>query len=153
MTAFSQPDLRPLPRPWWRPSYVLQSDYTAAFRAPDGRMLRVTVPRGLCVDGSTEWIALPLGLVPVCVLWLLGVSADGPHRAAAVVHDWLYAHRDAVRYEVRIRDDWAVHVGEIDRETADAAFLELCRAGGVLRWRAWIRWAVLRLVGWAWWAT
>lgn len=150
------PILDPLPRPWWRPSYVLRADYTATWRARDGRTLRLTAPAGFRSDGSSEWLLVPLlGLLHALpwLAWLFGVGADGPHRAAALVHDYLYRNRDQIALIARpgflVREDYVAY----NRADADHAFLALALAAGMPRWRAWPRWAALRLVGWAWWWT
>lgn len=141
------PILDPLPRPWWRPSYRLRADYTATWRARDGRTLRLTVPANFGSDGSSEWLVVPLlGLLHALpwLAWLMGVGADGPHRAAALVHDALYRRRGQSRIVGGLR---------LSRSDADHAFLALALAAGMPAWRAWPRWAALRLVGWAWWYT
>lgn len=133
--ALVQPDLRPVPGPWWRPSYELAEDYAVAWVGMDGGHRQIRIPRGLRTDGSTEWLAMACGLLPAALLWVLGVGADGPHRAAALVHDRLYQARQGTRAE------------------ADHAFRVLALAGGLPPWRAWPRWVVLRCLGWAWWST
>lgn len=120
-----QPRILPLAEPWWRPAYRLLHDYTYK---------GITVPAGFEFDGSSEWlVSWVLPWVPAWALWLFRIRADGPHRAAALVHDWLYKHRIGTRAE------------------ADKIFYDLCVAGGLPKWLAWVRWAVLWATGWIAW--
>lgn len=125
-----QPDLEPLPSVW-RPRYRLRGHYTVEWLDSAGRTRRVVVPTGYELDGSSEWlVAVLLPMLPAGVLWVLGIRADGPHRAAALVHDWLGKRRTLSRSEI----DWA--------------FLQLQLAAGVPPWQAWMRWGAVRLTGW-----
>lgn len=151
MVTFVQPDIAPIQGPWWKPSYQLRGDYTATWTAADGRVLRIVVPDGFCSDGSSEWLLLVAGLLPAALLWAFGVSADGPHRAAALVHDLLYRRRGMIRYWVQIHASWVLSDAPLTRGQADHAFRALAIAGGMPRWRSLGRWVVLRIVGWAWW--
>lgn len=149
---FMQPDIRPMSKPWWRPAYELVEEFTQAWIGTDRRQKSVVIPKGFKLDGSSEWLAWPLVLVGgalilkhlissvmifglvmaglALLLWLLGIGADGPQRAAAVVHDWLYENNLCTRKE------------------ADYAYYVICTMYGMTIWRAWPRWAVLRAVGW-----
>lgn len=135
--AHDQPDVIPLEDLYWfMPRYQVRREYIAYWNAADGRVASCTIPAGFTSDGSTEWIvSLLLFFWPAGILWLFGIRADGPHRAAAVVHDYLYAKRKGTRYE------------------ADYAFLQLNLRAGVPAWRAYTRYFVLRVVGWVWWYT
>ena len=127
----TQPDLRPLPCAW-RPRYVLASNYPVQWERQNGTIGFTVVPSGTVVDGSSEWrVSVLLPFLPAGLVWFLGLRADGPHRAAALVHDWLYLDR------------------KLSREEADWAFWVLSLRHGVTPWRAKLRWRVLRLVGWA----
>jgi len=131
MPAAQQPDLRPEGSWMWKPRYVLMQEYHCASVRRDGTLLRITIPTGFQTDGSSEWIArLVFAFLPSTVFWLLGLRADGPHRAAALVHDYLY------RTQL------------LSRAEADYTFLRLARAGGMPLWQAVLRYCVLRLLGW-----
>lgn len=134
---FVQPDLVPLPGTYWFvPRYRLRSDYAARWTDKQNKQVVLRVPQDFTCDGSTEWVVSALlFFVPAGFVWLLGIRSDGPHRAAALVHDYLYAKRIRTRAE------------------ADYAFLSLCIDAGVAKWRAHIRYFVLRAVGWIWWYT
>lgn len=149
--TLEQPDVVPLAQPWWRPSYQLRRDFEATWRGVDGRVLRMVVPAGFRSDGSSEWLLFVLGLFPAVLLWFFGIAADGPHRAAWVVHDWLYRYRGAVPYQVQARNAWVGGTIPLSREEADAAFCTLALQGGMLPWRTFPRWAVLRALGWVSW--
>jgi len=95
----------------------------------------VEVPEGFICDGesipdSLHWIAPPFG----------------QSRRAAFGHDYIYRHAGYVVDGV---------VWPVDRKTADAVYRELAtlkaKVEGLPKWRATMRWAVLRLVGGAAW--
>lgn len=132
MCSFKQPDIRPDPDAvWWRPCYYLNEDYKASWIDSENNLKKVKIPKGFHTDGSSEWTALIfLGFLPAGLFWLTGIRADGPHRGAAVVHDYLY------KYSLT------------SRKEADSVFWQLCRKGGMPKWRADLRWIVLRAVGW-----
>ena len=132
----TQPDIRPLAAPWWKPAcYRLESDYTATWIGRDGQTRTLTVPAGFQHDGSSEWVSLALSVIPSGLLWLVGISVDGSHRAAALVHDYIYGQKPA----------------GYDRAEADHQFRELALAGGMAKWRADVRWMFLRGLGWIVW--
>ena len=136
--TIQQPDIRPVPGPWWRPAcYVLLENYTVNWNNSDGEEQEVTVPFGFDHDGSSEWILLLIGVIPSFVLWLIGYGQDGVHRAASVVHDYLYVAQP---------EGWT-------RAAADDAWYQLAVAGGMSVWRARLRWFFIRAFGWIPWST
>ena len=148
-----QPDISPVKGSWWRPSYILKRDWWAYWKDEDGRQLRALVPRNLRLDGSSEWILIGLlGIFPLggLIALLFRLGADGPHRAAAVLHDWVYGCKGDIEYQVLVRGTWLTHTG-LDRSEADWAFRSLAIDGGLLPWQAWPRWAALRIVARPWW--
>lgn len=60
---------------------------------------------------------------------------DGIHRAAALVHDWLYVYQPP----------------GVTRLDADKKFKEMLLAAGVKSWHVWIAYRAVRLLGWRWW--
>ena len=92
----------------------------------------VTVPKGFKFDGES---------IPAWLAWL--VKPMGESRRGACVHDYLYSNRGYyTAYGTFI---------PVDRKTADAVYRELVIAKGLPKWRAAVRWGVLRLVGWKAW--
>lgn len=89
---------------------------------------RITVPAGFIFDGES---------IPLWLQWLAPPFGDS--KRGACVHDWLY--RNAGYY-----DESGVFQ-KVLRSQADAVYRELIEAKGLPRWRANIRWAVLRVVG------
>lgn len=92
----------------------------------------ITVPSGFVFDGES---------IPIWLQWLSPPFGDS--KRGACVHDWIY--RNAGFYDA----DGVFH--PLLRKQADAVYRELIEAKGLPRWRATIRWAVLRLVGWVAW--
>lgn len=92
----------------------------------------ITVPAGFRFDGES---------IPAALQWL--VPPFGQSKRGACVHDYLY----------RTRGFHTVtgEVVPVSRKQADAVYRELITAKGLPKWRATMRWGVLRLVGWAAW--
>lgn len=89
---------------------------------------RVVVPAGFDFDGES---------IP---LWLVGLAHPmGECRRGACVHDYLYRYSG---YK-----NAAGHFVPVTRAQADAVYYELILAKGTPKWRATIRWALLRAVG------
>jgi hypothetical protein len=94
----------------------------------------ITVPPGFTFDGES----IPRWLQPL-------VPPFGQSKRGACVHDYLY------RYGGYHSVTGSV-IG-VSRAAADAVYCELIKAKGMPRWRATMRWSVLRLVGWHAWNT
>jgi len=92
----------------------------------------ITVPQGFRFDGES---------IPVFLQWL--VPPFGQSKRGACVHDYLY--RFAGYHSI------SGVIIPVSRAEADAVYCELIKAKGMPRWRATMRWSVLRLVGWAAW--
>ena len=92
----------------------------------------ITVPAGFRFDGES---------IPAALQWL--APPFGQSKRGACVHDYLYRNHGfphAAGYFV-----------PVSRAQADAVYCELIKAKGLPKWRANMRWGVLRLVGWAAW--
>lgn len=92
----------------------------------------ITVPAGFRFDGES---------IPVALQWL--VPPFGQSKRGACVHDYLYRTRGF--------HTLTGEVVPVTRAEADAVYRELITAKGLPKWRATMRWGVLRLVGWAAW--
>lgn len=126
--------------------YELERDYAYRWFADNGEWL-VRIPAGFRTDGaSVPWI----GTV------LTGITRDGLHRAAALVHDWLYRHggklppgsfqqyRGGPNQWVNVPVAWT-------REQTDKFFAVMLRESGVVRWRRRVMYLAVRAVGWRSW--
>lgn len=85
----------------------------------DDSGITITVPRGFI----TDFASTPRFVWSLFPPW-------GKHGKAAVLHDWLYAHR------------------LLSRAMADAAFLEAMGVLGVSRFKRWTIYSAVRLFGW-----
>jgi len=101
-------------------------------------------------DTIHGFIELPLGFimdlasVPRLLWWLY--PPDGPYRAAALMHDWLYASKG------RVEADGAGIV--LTRKECDAVFLDvMLRSPGMSANQAGEMWAAVRMCGWWAWHT
>lgn len=115
-----QPDIRPVKENG--DLYELQEDYTYH---------GITVPKGFRYDGAS---------VPRLALTPFGFQRDGIHRAAALVHDWMYAKRGRIEEHNRY-----------SREDADRIFREMLIGSGVKNWHVAIAYAFVRAFGWIVW--
>jgi hypothetical protein len=125
----NQPDIRPVPAPLYKPTcYRLHKDYTFDLKTPKANQVRrITIPAGFTYDGSSEWV---MSIFPGFLLWIFAIGQDGPHRAAALVHDYLYVEQ------------------LVPRKRADDIFYEMMVAAKVPKWRAGVRWLAVRALGW-----
>lgn len=122
---------QPLIVPITKGEYELVKDYEFAIKV-DGDIIMFKIPRRFTYDGAS---------VPRALWSVLGMSRDGLHRAAALIHDWLYVNRGQVK-----GDGFSYN-----REFADKMFYELLLYLGESRWRAWIAYKGVRLFGGRFW--
>lgn len=84
----------------------------------------IEVPKGFKTD---------LASIPRLFQWL--ISVNGLHRAAAILHDYLYQEKP----------DWCT------RALADQIFLEAMKVAGETWWRRRAMYTAVRLGGWLYW--
>lgn len=105
-----------------------------------GKYDKWTVPSGFVTDFAS---------VPQ-ILWSI-LPPYGKHTKAAIVHDWLYLKRPAVRVRDRrgrfIAGGWV----RISRSDADGVFLRIMRECGSSWWRRTVMYLGVRLGGWYMW--
>ena len=92
----------------------------------------VNVPAGFRCDGES---------VPVAIRFL--VPKFGQSKRAAIVHDYLYRTGGYNTVDGCFKP--------VCRSMADKVYKELALLKGTPAWRAWLRYSVLRLVGWKAW--
>ena len=84
------------------------------------------------------------------LLWTItGIRPDGPFRAGATVHDWIYRHGG----HVEIRDGETIRRTTLSRRDADRIFRDLLVAAGVGCLQAYLAWCGVRCFGWYPWKT
>ena len=122
--------------------YLLEEDYVYQWGIHLGREHRLTVPEGFSTDIAT-------------IPWYLrssGFGPDGLHRAAAVLHDFLYYHKGKIpntkvggSYEVLTGagPTWKKSLSTWSRKQVDKLFLQVMKEAGV-KWykRKTMYWAV-----------
>ncbi|MBL4761292.1 MAG: DUF1353 domain-containing protein [Gammaproteobacteria bacterium] len=119
---YDQPDIRPQSESG--DLYVLQDDFVYT-----GNGEFITVPEGFKYDGAST---------PKFLWWVL--PRDGIHRAAALIHDFIYV------FEGKMPD------GQIfTRKAADKLFYNIMVDYGVASWRAKIAHRAVRIVGYFYW--
>lgn len=143
---FKQPELKVIDKY----EYYLKDDYSVVWKKGRG-IFSITVPSRLNTDIATtpKWAAA------------IGVTHDGKHRAAAVVHDWLYMtqgfkrFRDLCKDSYRIWDEesrlWKPLLAHWDRSDCDKIFLLLMEEAGVSWLRRSIYYRAVRIFGKSYW--
>lgn len=115
LTGDNQPDLRPVSKRCYR----LNSKYSVRIQdVSNGRLYVVCVPAGFQSDGAS---------VPRVVWTLVGLRPDGPIRAAALIHDYIYRSKGVVEVSSVV----GAKTLDISRKNADRIFLSLMRAAGM----------------------
>lgn len=135
--------------------YILFEDYgytweLDAFDADDN-MKKCTVKTELTVRSGFRWDGAS---VPK-FLWRLGFHPDGPHRAAALIHDFIYVHKGKLPAGSMVSNypgatDQIQH-GSFSRTDADRLFGRMMKEAGVSRTkRKLMQWGVTWF-GWIYW--
>lgn len=131
--------------------YILRSDFIYEWTLPVHRgdpaevLNRIEIKKGFRWDGAS---------VPK-VFWRLGFTPDGPHRAAALVHDLLYIYKGKLpesMFLARYAEvDWHSQSGGFNRRDADRMFGKLMKEAQIPSfYRAVMFWFV-RIFGWMYW--
>lgn len=125
--------------------YRLDEDYTYEWAV--GTMTankahyRMTVFKGFIYDGAT---------VPRFGWTLTGLLPDGMHRAAALIHDWLYRHGGKLPYgsvKVNVLGDWQITTSDWSRRDSDKLFCRILRESGVSKRRRRFMYFMVRTFG------
>ena len=131
------PDIVPISAGW----YELDEDYSYIFTY-SGLHLKITVPKGFKTDGAS---------IPRWLWSILGVGRDGLHRAAAVVHDFLYKHQGRLpkgSLQIMRKDGaWEDSDYTPTRRDSDKLFLNIMKDAGVILWRRRLMYRAVRVAG------
>lgn len=134
-----QPNITPI-RFRGKDGYELVDPYWLIWEA-EGDMWSIEIPGGFRYDGAS---------VPRLLWSLSGISPDGLHRAAALVHDWLYVHSGELP-----GDSFRKNGVECDvpwtRAQADKLFANLLALSGVGKLRRRLMYLAVRAGGWTAW--
>ena len=128
-----QPDIRPLGESG-KERYVLNEDYSFAFYNREG-LQALTIMKGFKYDGAS---------VPRWAMALIGFERDGVHRAASLVHDWLYVNEGVVYNHNTSEDKNYTY----NRHEADTIFLKGMEYHGIKSWHTRIAYITVRGLGW-----
>lgn len=129
--------------------YRLVDEFVYDWQIPVGEneysRRQIVVPKNFIYDGAS---------VPSCITRLTGIKRDGEHRAAALLHDWIYHHKGRLPGEY-YRIDFS---GESDatwltwpRKDADRMFGRVMREFGYTRWKRMWTYRAVRWFGWLLW--
>jgi hypothetical protein len=142
LTMLKQPSLTPV-QP--EGTFHLDEDYIYTWEH-EGRTFRLIVPQGFLTDVAS---------VPRLVWTISGITPDGLHRAAAVVHDFLYLHQGAVPpqyYQVRQQGEWVNIDYTFTRAECDKIFARLMREAEVGKVRRRLMYLSVRVFGGPYWS-
>lgn len=111
--------------------YRLYAEYT--YTPDEGAFdgFTLIIPEGFEYDGAS---------IPKIFWSLLGMGKDGMHRAAALVHDWLYIHKGEI-----VSSD-----GQLlpyTRKDADDLFFAMLKDASIVSWKAWVMYKAVRIAG------
>lgn len=135
--------------------YILQEEYSYTWRkdiaSSDANQAtyidnKIVVPKGFRWDGAS---------VPKA-FWRLGFDPDGSHRAAALIHDFVYIYKGKMptgsfyaKYEHA--QHWEVNSGSFSRKDADRLFGKIMKESKVKSFtRKVMKFAVSKF-GWMYW--
>lgn len=106
---------------------------------------RITIQSGFRWDGAS---------IPK-LFWSIGFKPDGPHRAAALVHDFIYIYKGKLPkgsfHSKSSSGQWNEQFGFFSRKDSDRLFGKMMRDSGVPRLRRFIMKIVVMLLGWIYW--
>lgn len=117
----NQPDIRPI-KESGSDMYLLMDNFV--YTIPE--IANVTVPKGFRSDGASNAALL--------------FERDGVHRAACLVHDWLYFNKGHI-------DDDVV----LSRKGVDQFFFQMLLDYGVKSWHSRLAYWAVRAFGWIGW--
>jgi hypothetical protein len=124
--------------------YEVAAAFSWAWYA-EGASWRITVPQGFRCDGaSVPWI----GTV------LTGIGRDGLHRAAALIHDFLYRYAGKLPHGSFCKNTgngWQPCPVAWTRKQSDQLFANMLAAYGVSKLRRRTMYLAVRAAGWRSW--
>lgn len=127
--------------------YRLRRPYLYTWTGPDKKDRSIFIKAGLIYDGAS---------VPRLAWTFSGLTPDGTHRAASLVHDYLYIYRGKLpegSYLRRDNGEWVALIAEWPRKQADKIFARIMRESGVPSHRRKLAYIAVRAGGWAAWRT
>lgn len=137
-----QPNIVPISQGKYRleEDYQYQWDYL-------GNTYRLNIPAGFEYDGAS---------IPRFAWSVLGMSRDGLHRAAALVHDYIYEFEGDVPIGAISQLDgntWKLlfTTRVFSREEADKMFCRILRESNVPSWKRKVVYWAVRAFGWTYW--
>lgn len=118
-----QPDIRPISNGVYR----LKVPYL--YETPEHYII---VPEGFLHDGAS---------VPRLFWTISGLTPDGLHRAASLIHDYLYENFGKTKHRL------------YSRKECDQIFKDIMKKSGVNSYRVKIAYFAVRIGGWTFWNT
>ncbi|TNE28577.1 MAG: DUF1353 domain-containing protein [Bacteroidetes bacterium] len=128
--------------------YELDTTYLCSFYRDKKKKwhIELTIKPGFIYDGAS---------VPRIFWSLSGLRPDGLHRAASLVHDYLYVKKGKLSgFETRLctGDHWnRVSRVELSRKNTDRIFLDMMFEAGMSKFKARMACYSVRAAGWVLW--
>jgi hypothetical protein len=110
----------------------LNENYSFEIEIHECHKKRFVIPKGMTYDGAS---------VPQLFMALIGFERDGVHRAAALVHDYLYRESGFIF-------DNQNRVFRYTRKDADRIFLMGMQFHGIKSWHGRVAYLAVRGFGW-----
>jgi len=126
-----QPDVRPYSESG-KNRYRLNEDYVFILKLDDGECVGFEIPSGSMYDGAS---------VPRFFMWLTGFERDGIHRAAALIHDFMYKKAGRI---IDVNGNPFYY----SRFNSDRVFLSAMEHHGIKSWHGRLAYLAVRGVGW-----
>jgi hypothetical protein len=126
--------------------YQLEKDFTYRWRAEKKTWI-ITIPAGFTSDGASS---------PRWVWTLAGITPDGLHRAAALVHDFLYRYGGRLPFGSfnrwnEMSERWEPVAVPWTRKQVDKLFANMLAEYGVSKTRRRMMYLAVRMMGgWSW---
>ena len=130
--------------------YLLVEDWTFTWNYTEVVESCINVPAGFVYDGAS---------IPRMFWRIFGVTPDGVHRAAAIVHDWIYTFdgdvpSGSITRSVLQPDCTYKKLDTIDKWTqkdCDKFFKKMLLDTPLPRWKVQTMYIAVRLFGWSKW--
>ena len=145
MLYYQQPNIAPISTSM----YILVNTWTYSWSSKDVYS-SITIPEGFVYDGAS---------IPKIFWSIIGLAPDGIHRAAAIVHDWIYTFKGnlppgSVKRKIILNDGDVKYLNTIDvwtQKDCDKFFKKMLLQTPLPRWKVKLMFTAVRMFGWTKW--
>lgn len=141
MKNLIQPDISPLPRN----RYILDNDFEYVWISK-GITYKIIVPKNFIYDGAS---------IPRFLWSISGIMPDGIHRAASLIHDYIYHFEGRMPKNTLYLSDgennWVEYRNKISRKDCDMLFYVMLKEYKVNLIRSNLMYYIVRVFGYFFW--